>query len=422
MTKSVGPSSVSGSLRAPASKSSMQRAIACAALAKGESILRNPSLCADSLAALSIAHALGASVIREENLVRIRGTQPRGLAARNRELSCGESGLCIRMFTPIAALFTGNTRLLASGSLRKRPVAMLEGCLESLGASCRSDGGFPPVDVVGPMLGGYARVDGSESSQFITGLLIALSLAERNSTIIVENMVSSGYVDLTLATMAAFGVHLEGQSSSESRVFAIQGGQSYSGTDFTVEGDWSGAAFLLVAGAIAAMQAPITLTGLSLDSCQPDAAIIAALKDAGAIVESGPSGLNIAKGHLDAFAFDARNCPDLFPPLVALAAACKGDTRLSGVHRLKHKESDRALALQQEFGKLGVDIKLEGDEMIIRGGTVHGGTIDPRGDHRIAMAAATVALIATETVRIEGAECVAKSWPGFFEDRDSLTG
>ena len=421
MKKSLTSSEIGGSIRAPASKSSMQRAVACAALAEGESLITNPSFSADCLAALSVAGALGARVERRPESVLLRGGLSLSApmkAAEPRRLSCGESGLCIRMFTPIAALLPGETLLEAEGTLRKRPLAMVDGALEGFGASAVTAGGLPPVRVRGPLRGGRARVDGRESSQLITGLLIALAAAAESSVLEVEGLVSGGYVDLSIDTMRRFGV--TATRAADGR-FEIPGGQRYRPTGFEVEGDWSGAAFLVVAGAIAAGRGALSIEGLNLDSSQPDRAVLRAVEAAGAKVSMLPSGLSVARGRLEAFEFDATDCPDLFPPLVALAAACKGESLLHGATRLHGKESDRAAALSQEFGGLGVSVIVDGDEMRVAGrGRIGGCIVDSHGDHRIAMAAAVASLVAEDEVSIEGAECVAKSWPSFFEDLDGI--
>lgn len=425
MTRSIAHREVGGSLRAPASKSSMQRAIACALLAEGRSVLRGPSRSADCLAALGVARDLGASIEDRGGEVEIRGAAPgsasahlrssAGSGAGLRSLDCGESGLCIRMFSPIAALFDGESELAARGSLRARPVGMIEAPLRELGAECSSASGLPPVRVRGPLRGGRARVDGRESSQLLTGLLLALPLAKGDAELEVEALASRGYVDLTLATMRAFGVAAE-RDGGYSR-FLVPGGQRYEAADFSVEGDWSGAAFLLVAGAIAARAEPLRVEGLDAASHQPDRGILAALRSAGARVELGGGSVSVGRGELKSFEFDATDCPDLFPPLVVLAAACEGETHIRGADRLRGKESDRAAALTEELGKLGAAIGVEGGTMTVRGrGRLAGGAADSRGDHRIAMAAAIAALICDGPVSIAGAECVAKSWPSFFED------
>ena len=419
MTRSIAYREVGGNIRAPASKSSMQRAVACAFLASGESVLRSPSRSADCVAALGVARELGASIEDRGDTFSIRGIgftagADAGSVSRFRKLNCGESGLCMRMFSPIAALFAGECELGAEGSLRKRPVGMIAPPLIELGVACETAAGLPPVRVRGPLRGGRAKVDGRGSSQLLTGLLIALPMAELDSVLEVQALASRGYVDLTLATMRAFGVVAERDAAYG--CFMVPGRQRYAAADFTVEGDWSGAAFLLVAGAIAARVAPLKIPGLDVRSRQPDRAVLDALCSAGAVVETGIDCVSVRRDTLIAFDFDATDCPDLFPPLVALAAACEGVTRIRGALRLKGKESDRAAALSEEFGKLGAIVEVEGDIMTVRGsGKLRGGKVDSRSDHRIAMATAIASLVSKAPVEILGCECVEKSWPTFFD-------
>jgi len=431
VTRTMQPAVASGSIRAPASKSSMQRAVACALLAEGESALRSPSLSADCLAALEVARALGARVESGPGAVRVGGA-PGALLSGSGELSlpCGESGLCIRMFSSIAALRPGRTELAARGSLARRPVGMAAGPLEALGARCATQNGLPPLRIEGPLRGGRALVDASASSQFLTGLLVALPLAPGDSILEVGGLASGGYVELTLDTMRAFGVEVERSAGERGPSFRIEGRRRYAAADFEVEGDWSGAAFLLVAGAIAGRPggAGLSVEGLSLGSSQPDRGILEALRDAGARVEASERSIRVgpAEGELRAFSFDARDRPDLFPPLVALAARCEGRSSIRGVSRLRDKESDRAAALSLEFAKLGVEATVDGDVMRVEGaarrqGTVEEARVDSHGDHRIAMAAAVHALAGLGAVGIDGADCVSKSWPSFFEDLGSVS-
>lgn len=438
MTRSVEPGRIGGALPAPASKSATQRAVACALLAEGESLLLGPGRSDDCLAALGVARALGAKVEDRGGSWSIRGVggpaafgrapgcrAPGGPdeAPAVRELRCGESGLALRMFAPVAALFPGETRLVAEGSLRRRPVSMVEAPLRALGAACSTEGGLPPVRVLGPLRGGRAVVDGRESSQFLTGLLVALPLAEGDSLLEVESLASPGYVDLTLGTMRAFGVEALVEAEGALRRYRLRGGQSYKAREFRIEGDWSGAAFPLVAAAIAGRPEGLLVGGLEADSLQPDRGVTEALASAGASVEWEGGGLRVRPASLRAFEFDARRRPDLFPPLAVLAAACSGESRILGTGRLRAKESDRAASVVDCLRALGVEARVEGDEMLVRGvgpsGRLSGGRVDARGDHRVAMAAYVAALAASGPVEIVGADCVAKSWPGFYGDMEA---
>ena len=412
----------------------MQRAIACAAMAPGVSIITNPTWCADSLAAMGVATALGADIQRHEDRVLVRGGFGTGGQGNERIVtSCGESGLCMRMFSAIASLSPREVELCGEGSLARRPVGMVEGPLAELGVRCSTSGGFPPVRVRGPLRAGHASVDGSESSQFLTGLLLALPMAGGDSVLSVTDLASRGYIDLTIDVARAFGAEIA--RDPDFSEFRVRGGRPYVQTAYEVEGDWSGAAFLLVAGAIAAgtpvpdgvngAGSPfLEVAGLDASSSQPDRAIIDALRLAGASLESVEGGWRVRPASLQGFSFDATDCPDLFPPLVALASRCTGVTKLRGASRLRAKESDRAAALAEEFGRLGLHVVVDGDGMSVTGfgpgERLRAGTVSSRGDHRIAMAAAVAALAGAGPVVIEGAECVAKSYPDFFEALDSI--
>jgi 3-phosphoshikimate 1-carboxyvinyltransferase len=410
MKKYVYPSEISGTIAAPASKSVMQRAIAASLLAEGESRITNPSFCDDSLAAMRVAQGLGATVEKKSHEVIIRG----GINPVSDTLNCGESGLCIRMFTPIAAL-TGNRMILTGeGSLTSRPVSGIEGALGQLGVSVKSNNTLLPIEVSSMLKGGTATIDGSMSSQFLTGLLMALPLAEKDSVIKVDNLKSREYIDITIDVLKKFGVRVENHGYNE---FKIPGGQKYTPADIAVEGDWSGGAFLLCAGAIAGS---VSVTGLNSESCQPDRAVITALRKCGAKVTVEKNIIHVKSDNLRGFEFDATECPDLFPPLAALAFYCKGETVIWGAGRLKHKESDRGAAIIAEFKKMGGMVKIEKDCMIIRGSSLTGGLTDSHGDHRMAMACAIAAMGSSDVVEIDHAECINKSYNEFYDDMIKL--
>jgi 3-phosphoshikimate 1-carboxyvinyltransferase len=405
MKKYVYPSKISGTIAAPASKSVMQRAIAASLLADGESVLTHPSFCDDSLAAMRVAGGMGASVEKTADAVIIRG----GLNPRSGILNCGESGLCIRMFTPIAALTGERIVLTGEGSLAGRPVSGIEDALRKLGVSVKSNNGSLPVEVSSKLKGGIAEIDGSLSSQFLTGLLMALPLAENDSVIKVDNLKSREYIDITIDVLKKFGIKVENHGYSE---FRISGRQKFIPARIDIEGDWSGAAFLLCAGAIGGS---VSVTGLNPESCQPDRAIITALKKSGADVKAGKNIIDVSSAALHGFEFDAAECPDLFPPLTVLALFCEGDSVIRGAGRLRHKESDRGSAIISEFKKMGAQIKIENDCMFIRGCALSGASIDPHGDHRMAMACTVAASGCSGTVEINDAECINKSYNEFYD-------
>jgi len=406
MERCLEPSAIKGTLKAPASKSMTQRAIAAALLADGQSIIHNPSYCDDSLAAMSIAVGLGARVEPQVNELKINGSA----VLKEPKLNCGESGLAIRMFSPIAALYPAEIKMVGANSLKKRPMFMIEEALNQLGVKCTSSGGFIPLTIEGPIVGGYCEIDGSVSSQLLTGLLMALPLAAGNSEIRVNNLKSKPYIDMTIQILKSFGISVENRDYS---LFRIQGNQKYIPQSYTVEGDWSGGAFLLVAGAI---NGQLCVRGLRSDSMQSDKLIVNALENAGAHIISGENQIEITRSELKAFEFDATESPDLFPPLVALASYCEGISTIKGVSRLIYKESDRAKALQEEFSKMGIKIEINDDLMFVIGGKPQGARVESHDDHRIAMAIAVASLGATGKVSIRDSQCIAKSYPGFFDD------
>ncbi len=405
MQKIINPTRIKGVLLAPASKSVAQRAIALASLAPGNSQVHYAGNCDDVVAALDVCRKLGAKIKEEKDVLHITG----GIKAPGIPLDCGEAGLGIRMFSAISATLCAKVVLTGKGSLLKRPMDMIEKSLHAVGVKCETYKGYIPIIVQGPLPGGLARVDGTVSSQVLTGLLIASPLARKPVQIMVHDLKSKPYIDITTDTMRAFGVEVTNNDYEE---FFIPAPRSYQPTSFIVEGDWSGAALLLVAGAIAG---EIKVENLSSNSSQADRTILEALEKCGAKLVLENSSVYVKKDQLRSFDFDATHCPDLFPPLVALAANCKGVTTIKGVSRLAVKESDRALVLQQEFKKMGIEIQLDGDTMLITGSSTRGARVFAHHDHRIAMACAVAALVADGPVYIDNAEAVSKSYPDFYK-------
>jgi 3-phosphoshikimate 1-carboxyvinyltransferase len=409
--KYVKRTEVDGTIKAPASKSMMQRAVAAATLASGTTEILNPSLCSDGKASLDAALVLGAVISVDNEKVTVEG----GGSPADNTLNCGESGLCLRMFSPIAALFDDKFILTGSGSLLSRPVDMIPQTLEKLGAFCITKTGRLPLEITGPMQGGNAEVDGSVTSQFLTGLLMALPLCQEDSVLTVKNLKSRPYVSMTLSLLRKFGIMIHHDDKFE--VFKIPGRQKYVPGVFNIEGDWSGAAFLLVAGAIAGK---ITVTNLDINSLQADRVILDALEMAGAGIEIGENSITIERSELNGFEFEASECPDLFPPLAALACSCKGKTIIYGTERLKHKESSRGDVLVSELGAMGADVRVENNRMEITGTELEGGIVDSHNDHRIAMACACAGLVSKNGVTIRNPEAISKSYPEFFEDLESV--
>ncbi|MEO6548340.1 MAG: 3-phosphoshikimate 1-carboxyvinyltransferase [Ferruginibacter sp.] len=414
MIVTVSPGKISGALYAPASKSSMQRACAAALLNDGVTTITNPGKSNDDLAALNVINNLGALTGITGNLLTV---ESKGVHPVAGEMNCGESGLGIRMFAPIAALSEEEITINGTGSLLTRPMDFFDIIFPQLGITIESNKGKLPIKIKGPLQPTDITIDGSLSSQFLTGLLMAYAKAAiKPVRITVSNLKSKPYIDLTLQVMKHFGYSVINNQYESFDIYPVQLREQ--SIKYTVEGDWSGAAFLLVAGAISGK---ISVHGLDVFSTQADKAILHALTMSEAIMSITEKDIVIEPGKLKPFHFNATDCPDLFPPLVALAAYCEGSTVIEGVSRLAHKESDRGLTLQQEFGKLGVEINLQDDLMLVKGGNgVKSSTVHSHHDHRIAMACAVAALKAADDIVIEGAEAINKSYPQFFEHLESL--
>lgn len=409
----IQSSTIKGRLTPPSSKSMMQRALAAAMLANGNSIIHNPCKCEDADAATDIIQRMGSVVTKKENSLEITSK----VSEAPKSIHVGESGLSLRMFSPIVALKPDEMEITGTGSILKRPVQNIIEGLENLGIECENPGkGFLPIRIKGGYKSNFAKIDGSLGSQFLTGLLMALPLRKEDTTLKVKDLKSIPYINMTLDLIKHFGIEIEHENYEN---FHIKGNQIYQPTEYTIEADWSSAAPLLVAGALKGI---VTLEHMNPDSYQADKAILDALQKCGASIAWEGNNLTVEKKDLNAFDFDATHSPDLFPPLVALAAHCVGESRITGVHRLEHKECNRGLVLKKEFAKLGVRIRIEGDEMIIPGGNVRGGLAKSNNDHRIAMALAVTALASPSPIEIGQHECVAKSYPEFFTDLRKIGG
>lgn len=412
MIVKVSPSKPSGKLAAPASKSLMQRAVVAALLSDFPTKILNPSYCDDALAALQMAGQLGADFIREDKYCTV---SPNRNPVEGR-LECGESGLGSRLFICLAALHDQPITIIGSGSLADRPFTDFEKILPQLGVEIETAKGFLPIQVQGPARGGEIRVDAGSSSQFLSGLLMILPTLRDDSVVRVKNLTSRPYIDMTLDVMRHFGVEVENR---DYELFKIKGNQTYEASEVKIEGDWSGAAFLFVAAA--ATQSEMKITSLKENPNQGDSQIVSVLREMGGTVHHDNGNWIVKPGELTSFEFDATDCPDLFPPLAVLAVFGNAPSKIKGVHRLKHKESNRGEVLREMLSEAGIRSEIDNDELIIFPGKPKACTLSSHNDHRIAMAAAVLGL-AREEIAIEIADAVSKSWPGFFEDLKSVGG
>lgn len=412
MKATIEPSYINGDLRPPSSKSITQRAYAAALLHKGKTIIRHAGTSDDDVAALRIIQQLGATIVSQrEDVIEIVSN---GVMPTQDSINCGESGLSARLFTPIAALCGQTMSIEGTGSLLQRPMDEFKQLLTPLGVSISGFNGYLPFTVKGPMVPRSIKIDASEGSQFLSGLLFALSYcATEQINIDVTGLASRPYIDVTLDVLRQFGKPI---SQKYYKYFTIDPAL-FTHTDtveLTVEADWSSAAFMLVAGAIAGK---VTLNNLNTQSKQADRAIVDVLQSAGADMIIDGTAITTNKSRMTAFEFDATHCPDLFPVLAILAACCNGESHILGVHRLFHKESNRVESVTEMLHDFQVPWSVEDDKLYVTGGQrLHGTVIDTYKDHRIVMAATIGALRANGQVDISHVEAVNKSYPDFFKE------
>ena len=395
-----------GCITLPPSKSYAHRALLAAGLAGGCRV-ENALCSADTEATLRALLALGAEVTAEGQTAVIGKPMDGGTLS---EIDCGESGSTLRFLIPLAAVLRDKTTFIGHGRLPERPLTPYEQALGDK-LTFRRDGNRLTVE--GRLTAGDYSLPGDVSSQFITGLLFALPLAEGDSTVTLTTpLQSAGYVRLTLEVLARFGIAV---TCRDERVFEIKGRQVYRPTDYAVEGDFSGAAFFLVAGALGCA---VECCGLNAASAQGDTAILRFLREAGATVSQGAhGGLVVTAERLHGITADVTDCPDLVPPLAALLAFCEGESRIIGAARLRLKESDRLAAVTAELTALGADIREQKDSLVFCGvDRLHGGSCRSWNDHRIAMMVAIAALRADGEVLLDDPACVAKSYPRFWDD------
>ena len=402
---------VDATLTLPGSKSYTHRALLAAALAKGESVLTNALAAEDTeLTARALAQ-LGAGIEWPETTISVIGTGGRWRQVTE-PIYLGNSGTSMRFLTALVALGTGDYLLTGTERLCQRPLGELLTALGQIGVTAVSEksDGCPPVRVTGGLTGGRTQLSGTISSQYLSALLFIGPLAPQGLTIeITGDLVSKPYVDLTLEVLGEFGISYYRQGY---RFFQVPGGQYYLPQNYEIEADASSASYFWAAAALTGGR--VTITNLSLESIQGDAAFPKVLERMGCTVSASPQGLTLSGGPLRGLTVDMAAMPDLVPTLAVLAAFAQGETVITGVAHLRHKESDRLAAVAAELTKLGIEAKETADGLIIRGGTPHGATIATYNDHRLAMSFAVAGLKAPGMV-ITDPDCVAKSFPDFWQ-------
>ena len=412
MTRTVAPGPRAGVIQIPASKSQAHRMLICAALSREPSRLILDGFSADIEATMQCLEALGA---RCEETANGLSVTPVGVCPAQARLDVGESGSTLRFLLPVLGALGVQAEIRMHGRLPERPLSPLWEVLEAHGMRLQQDGTILHTD--GQLIAGDYSLPGNISSQFISGLLFALPLLGGNSTLTVTGALQSArYVSMTEQALAEAGI----LTKKDGPVWQIGGGQCYASPAVqTVEGDWSNAAFFLCMGALSATG--VTVTGLSSTSLQADRAITEILVRFGAELTVSEDAVTVRRGVLHGITLDAGPIPDLVPVVSCLAALCDGETRVENAARLRLKESDRLQTTAALLSALGGSVRELPDGLIISGrGRLSGGTADACGDHRIAMSAAMAACGCEGPVTVSGSECVAKSYPAFWEDFASL--
>ena len=421
----IEPHPLSGSIEAIPSKSMAHRLLILSALCSGITDIRLTSTSEDIDATLRCLTAIGASAGRTRQGLRIVPVTVRGVRKQAR-LDVGESGSTLRFLLPIVAALGRGAEVSGHGRLAERPLAPLDEQLEAHGATIAGVGSFP-LEVSGALTAGSFELPGSVSSQFASGLLMAAPLMDGTVEVLVREPVESRpYIDLTVSALATFGVDVvEGRATRDGqpcRRYVVDASASLvSPGTCVVEGDWSNAAFWLAAGALDGE--PLCVSGLDARSRQGDRSVMAALSLLGARVGRGSGLVAASRDALHGHVIDVSAIPDLVPPLAIVAAHAAGTTRLAKAGRLRLKESDRLATVTGALASLGGQAQVDGDDLVVEGvERLRGGTVDAANDHRIAMMAAICGAYATEPTTILGADCVAKSYPHFFDDFRSLGG
>ena len=403
-----------GTVNVPPSKSDVHRAIICAAMANGVSRISPVALSNDIKATIGCIKALGADAVLENNVLTVDGTNM--YKNKTALLDCGESGSTLRFFIPIAAVGNINATFVGKGKLPQRPIGIFTEALPKAGTVCKTEGGLP-LEIKGQLKSGIFEIPGNVSSQFITGLLLALPILEGDSEIVLTSPLESvGYIAMTIRTMKQFGVNIQATEKG----WHIKGGQSYKTCDYTTDGDWSQAAFFMVLGAVSGK---VTVKGVAKDSTQGDKKGAEILARFGAKVTQLDNEVTVEKGELKAITIDASQIPDLVPVLSVCAAFAEGTTKIINAERLRIKECDRLKATAELLNNLGGKVKELSDGLEITGvSSLKGGNVNGYNDHRIVMSAAVCAARSDEDITATFAMSINKSYPDFYIDYNSIGG
>jgi 3-phosphoshikimate 1-carboxyvinyltransferase len=414
----VMPSKLEGDVTAPPSKSYTHRAFAVGLLAKGESRISNPLLSLDTQATIDAIKILGARVTQRNNFWHVSGTLGK-LSPSSNLIDVKNSGTTLRLMTAIASLSSRSIGLTGDESIRARPMDPLIDALVKLGARGRCEGphGRPPVVVGGGLKGGSVEISGAISSQFISALLLACPYAKEDVELHVTELRSKPYTEMTLEVLDLAGADIK--HSSDLMEFTIPGKQIFRPLEFDVPGDFSSAAFMLGAAALAGVN--VRVKNLDVRGVQGDKRIVDLLREFGAEVKVKGKEVEVSSSDLMGIEADCGDNPDLVPVLAVLGAVAEGTTKLMNIPHLRHKESDRLRALATELRKLGSRVEELPDELRIRGvKQLKGARLNSYGDHRMAMALAVAGLVARGETIVDGAENIPVSYPNFVDDVKKL--
>lgn len=412
MNIAISPSALTGKITAIPSKSVAHRMLICAALADQPTTLRIPQTSDDINATVTCLKALGADITVKDGVYTVT---PISQTAGTPYLDCGESGSTLRFLLPVAAIAAKTTRFNGHGRLPQRPLGELTDAMKNHGVTFDKE--QLPFTLTGGLRGGNYRLPGNISSQYITGLLLALPRCAEDSVIeLTTPLESASYIDITLSVLKTFGIEITCHPNS----YHIKGGQIFhSPGELTVEGDWSNAAFILTA---AALGNTITISGLNEASAQGDRKIIDLLTNLGAKANVNANTITVIAAKLRGCTIDIQDTPDLLPVLSVAAAFAEGKTTFINAARLRLKESDRLASSAEMIQNLGGKAETTADSLTVYGTGLKGGTVDSCNDHRIAMATAVAATKCSKPTVILDAEAVKKSYPAFYQDYNKLGG
>ena len=417
----IYPSKLKGEVKIPPSKSMAHRAIICAALSDGLCIIENIDYSDDIIATIDAMNSLGAKIVKHKDYIEVIGAYGSDEKPQEtRIIDCNESGSTLRFLVPISLLFKGSSKFIGRGNLGKRPLTTYYNIFERQGIEYSYEEGNLNLVINGELNPGTFEVEGNVSSQFITGLLFTLPLLKEDSKIIITTeMESKGYIDLTLRAMNDFGVEI---INNNYREFIIKGNQKYNARNYRVEGDYSQAAFFLCADSLGN---DVLCKDLDLNSLQGDKEVIDILERMNLVFNANDIGVKgTTNGELASTVIDGSQCPDIIPVLTSVAALTKGTTEIINAGRLRIKECDRLAAVTSELNKLGAKIIEKEDGLVVTGVEKLQGGVEvwSHKDHRIAMTLAIASTRCEEPIVIKDYECIAKSYPKFFEDFKALGG